>query len=110
MNLKYTQLKVVARYGAIAAIVIAVSAMTVSDAFAQRGRGGGGARGGGGGGRAGGGGYGVAFERDPEAVREDVIDRYVSREYARSAYGVELTDLLDVDLDATRQLRSIQQT
>lgn len=54
----------------------------------------------------GGGGYGEAFERDPQAVREDVIDRYVSREYARSAYGVELTDQLEVDLDTTRQLRS----
>ena len=54
----------------------------------------------------GGGGYGQAFERDPEAVRRDVIDRYVSREHARNAYGVELSDDLEVDTEATRRLRS----
>jgi hypothetical protein len=39
----------------------------------------------------GGGGYGQPFLRDPEKVREDVLDGYVSREAARD-YGVILTD------------------
>jgi N-methylhydantoinase B len=36
----------------------------------------------------GGGGYGDPFERDPEAVRQDVIDGYVTRECAKTDYGV----------------------
>ena len=36
-----------------------------------------------------GGGYGDARERDRDAVREDVIDGYVSRESARTHYGLE---------------------
>lgn len=64
MNINHIQMKDVARYAAIALITIAVSAMTVSDTFAQRGRGGGGRGGGGarggsyGGGGARGGSYG----------------------------------------------------
>ena len=54
----------------------------------------------------GGGGYGMAHERDPEAVRQDVIDGYVSPEHARDAYGVELTSTLEVDTAKTRSLRS----
>ncbi len=54
----------------------------------------------------GGGGYGNAMERAPEAVREDVIDRYVSLDYARSAYGVVLTDDLELHNDDTRKLRA----
>jgi len=54
----------------------------------------------------GGGGYGKALERAPEAVREDVIDRYVSLDYARSAYGVVLTDDLEILSDDTRNLRA----
>jgi len=54
----------------------------------------------------GGGGYGKPFERDPEAVREDVIDGYVSLEHARTAYGVELTGDLEVDAAKTRSLRT----
>jgi len=38
----------------------------------------------------GGGGYGDPFGRDPEDVREDVLDGYVSREAARRDYGVVL--------------------
>ncbi|GAA5077892.1 N-methylhydantoinase B [Thermocatellispora tengchongensis] len=38
---------------------------------------------------AGGGGHGDPRERDPEAVREDVAEGYVSREAAREVYGVE---------------------
>ena len=37
---------------------------------------------------AGGGGYGDPLERDPDAVKEDVIDGYVSIERARKDYGV----------------------
>ena len=35
----------------------------------------------------GGGGYGDPAERDPEAVREDVLEGYVSEEVARQVYG-----------------------
>lgn len=56
----------------------------------------------------GGGGYGKAFERNPELVRQDVIDKHVSIEYARDAYGVVLTDALEIDSSATSELR--QQT
>lgn len=54
----------------------------------------------------GGGGYGKPFERDPEAVRQDVIDGYVSLEHARTAYGVGLTGDLEVDAAKTRSLRT----
>jgi N-methylhydantoinase B len=59
-------------------------------------------------------GGGAGFEspllRDPEAVREDVLDEYVSVEAARERYGVVLTGSaegcdVEVDLEATRQLR-----
>jgi N-methylhydantoinase B len=39
---------------------------------------------------AGGGGYGDPFLREPERVREDVLDGLVSREQAAQAYGVVL--------------------
>jgi N-methylhydantoinase B len=54
----------------------------------------------------GGGGYGPAFERDPQAVRADVIDGLVSREAARDDYGVVLTDDLSVDAQATTTTRN----
>jgi len=54
----------------------------------------------------GGGGYGNALERDPQAVREDVIDGFVSPDYARSAYGVALTDNLEINIDETQNLRT----
>lgn len=54
----------------------------------------------------GGGGYGNAFDREPEAVRQDVIDRFVSREHARTAYGVEITSELQIDTVTTQNLRS----
>jgi N-methylhydantoinase B len=54
---------------------------------------------------AGGGGYGEPYERAPEAVREDVLDGYVSREAARETYGVVLTDDCTIDHQATRDLR-----
>jgi N-methylhydantoinase B len=54
----------------------------------------------------GGGGFGEPFERDPERVRIDVLDGYVTREHAESDYGVMLTDGLEVDGEATAARRS----
>ena len=53
----------------------------------------------------GGGGYGPAVERDPEAVRQDVIDGYVSIEHANDAYGVVLTDAFEIDAAGTEKRR-----
>lgn len=55
---------------------------------------------------AGGGGYGPALERDPEAVRRDVIDGKVSVPHARLAYGVALTGEREIDWAETRRLRA----
>ena len=58
--------------------------------------------------RPGGGGVGAAFERSPEAVLEDVRQRYVSVEQARSDYGVVVraaNDEVTLDPDATWELR-----
>lgn len=59
----------------------------------------------------GGGGFGPAIERDPQAVKEDVLDELVSLEAARAVYGVVLTGSLDdydlaVDTAATSKLRA----
>ncbi len=59
----------------------------------------------------GGGGWGDPLERDPEAVKEDVLDEYVSLRGARFDYGVVLTGSVDeldvtVDREATRELRA----
>ena len=48
----------------------------------------------------GGGGYGHPFDRDPDAVREDVAGGFVSAEAAARLYGV-VTDGDDVDAAAT---------
>jgi N-methylhydantoinase B len=59
----------------------------------------------------GGGGWGDPFLRDPEKVRDDVLDELVSREAARRDYGVALVgdeDELEVDWEATRRLREAQ--
>jgi N-methylhydantoinase B len=54
----------------------------------------------------GGGGYGNPLERDPDAVREDVIEGYVSPEHARSDYGVVLKPgTFEIDRRATEILR-----
>jgi N-methylhydantoinase B len=56
---------------------------------------------------ASGGGYGDPLERDPELVRRDVMNVIVSVEAARELYGVILNGQgLEVDLEATRQLRA----
>jgi N-methylhydantoinase B len=57
----------------------------------------------------GGGGYGNPKERDPERVREDVAEGWVSEEAAREIYGVaflpERAGKLQVDVAATKALR-----
>ena len=56
---------------------------------------------------AGGGGWGDPLVRDPEAVRLDVLRRFVSNDKARTVYGVELVDEgTAVDLDETQRLRT----
>ncbi len=61
---------------------------------------------------AGGGGYGDPLDRDPDKVREDVADDYVSVERAARDYGVVLEvidrDLCDyaVDAEATERARA----
>jgi N-methylhydantoinase B len=54
----------------------------------------------------GGGGYGSALERDPELVRLDVMNGYVSVKSAREDYGVVIDQTsLKVDYDSTRRIR-----
>ncbi|EAR50104.1 N-methylhydantoinase [Oceanicola granulosus HTCC2516] len=61
---------------------------------------------------AGGGGFGDPLERDPEQVREDVIDDYVSIERAARDYGVVVREIdadlceYEIDRDATDKLRA----
>ena len=59
---------------------------------------------------SGGGGYGDPLHRDPERVRHDVLEGWVSPPHARDTYGVVLTGARDdrglaVDLAATAILR-----
>jgi N-methylhydantoinase B len=55
----------------------------------------------------GGGGWGDPYERDPEAVRADVLDEYVSIEGAQRDYGVAIdTRTLEIDHAATKKLRA----
>jgi N-methylhydantoinase B len=55
---------------------------------------------------AGGGGWGDPLERDPEAVRGDVVRGFVSVEHARRGYGVVLdSGSLAIDDQATAGLR-----
>jgi N-methylhydantoinase B len=56
---------------------------------------------------AGGGGWGDPLDRDPEEVRSDVVEEYVSLEAARGEYGVVLDPRnLAVDESATIALRA----
>jgi N-methylhydantoinase B len=61
----------------------------------------------------GGGGYGDPLERDPERVRFDVLERWVSMEQAREVYGVVFTGHVDdeslaVDAEGTAKLRRVR--
>ncbi|MCS6927588.1 MAG: hydantoinase B/oxoprolinase family protein [Candidatus Binatia bacterium] len=53
----------------------------------------------------GGGGFFSPLERDPELVRQDVLNGYVSLQAAREQYGVVLTEDLTVDWEQTQRLR-----
>jgi N-methylhydantoinase B len=62
----------------------------------------------------GGGGFGDPLLRDPQAVKEDVLDEYVSMEAACERYGVVLSGSvencdIEIDLAQTKQLRSTRQ-
>ncbi len=52
-------------------------------------------------------GYGDPLDRDPEQVREDVLDDFTTIELARDAYGVVFADeqTLEIDAAATDALR-----
>ena len=57
---------------------------------------------------SGGGGFGNPIERDPESVRDDVRDGFVSFETARDIYKVVIDtepELFEVDDEATQKLR-----
>ena len=54
----------------------------------------------------GGGGWGNPLERDPELVRRDVIEEFISSQSALRDYGVVLNAKREVDLEATRQQRA----
>ena len=54
-----------------------------------------------------GGGFGDPLEREPERVREDVLDGYVTVEEARTVYGVALdAESLEPDAAETARLRA----
>jgi len=54
----------------------------------------------------GGGGYGVAFEREPEMVQQDVIEGYVTVERARTNYGVAIKpETGEIDVEQTKKIR-----
>ena len=54
----------------------------------------------------GGGGYGLAFERDPQAVRKDVMLGYFTCEQAARLFGVALREDMSLDEAGTQLLRS----
>jgi N-methylhydantoinase B len=54
----------------------------------------------------GGGGFGDSIDRDPELVREDIIDQIVSPEYAEGVYGVVVKgENANIDQTATARRR-----
>ncbi len=55
--------------------------------------------------QGGGGGYGNPLERDPERVRWDIFNEYVSAEKAEAEYGIRLDAAGRVDVAATDALR-----
>src|SRR5580704_794875 len=59
---------------------------------------------------AGGGGWGEPLEREPERVRYDVIEEYITRDDARTTYGVVLDAANVVDAGATANLRAQRRT
>ena len=55
----------------------------------------------------GGGGYGSPLEREPDRVRHDVVEGWVTRERAVAVYGVVLNERDEVDETATEARRSL---
>jgi N-methylhydantoinase B len=55
---------------------------------------------------AGAGGHGDPLDREPEMVLNDVLDERVSAECALRDYGVVITDLGPIDIDATERERA----
>lgn len=55
---------------------------------------------------AGGGGYGEPMQRDPERVRKDCINGYITRERALKTYAVVVNECNEIDIEATRKIRS----
>jgi N-methylhydantoinase B len=45
-------------------------------------------------------GYGDPLDRDPQLVREDVLDDFTTVELAREAYGVLFADEASLEVDA----------
>ena len=58
----------------------------------------------------GGGCYGAPTERDPDLVRRDVVEGWVTRERAREVYGVVIDVAGGVDAEASRALRAAGRT
>ncbi|MEZ5121811.1 MAG: hydantoinase B/oxoprolinase family protein [Solirubrobacterales bacterium] len=56
---------------------------------------------------SGGGGYGPPHDRDVAAVLDDVLEGYVSRERAKTVYGVVIDDDGEVDEAATAEARRV---
>ena len=54
----------------------------------------------------GGGGYGDPLEREPDRVRDDVLQGLVSPDWAQEVYGVVLTENGGVDPEGTESLRT----
>ena len=54
----------------------------------------------------GGGGFGDPRGRDPERVRDDVLDGLISMEQARRDYGVAIDAAGEIDVAATGRLRA----
>lgn len=52
------------------------------------------------------GGWGYPTDRDPEKVRDGVLDGLISRDTLHETYGVVLTEKGEVNVDATGSLRS----
>ncbi|MCA8897036.1 MAG: hypothetical protein KDA48_17385, partial [Amphiplicatus sp.] len=53
----------------------------------------------------GGGGYGSPLERDPERVRKDVAEGWISRDRAEAIYGVVINEDGEIAEAATRARR-----
>ena len=58
----------------------------------------------------GGGGFGHPWERDPNLVREDILDRYVTREGGERDYGVVFREDLTIDEYTTAKRRQAMQS